>query len=150
MNRFILAGYLPLLWCLPLKNLHLTSGFGYRLHPLTGRYAFHRGVDLRALNDPVYAVLDGIVSGTGYDRSLGIYIRLDHGDFQSLYGHLSQFFVSPGDTVQAGEVIAFSGATGRVTGPHLHFGIAFHHRNIDPLTFLMNIQKLNQYKEIKQ
>jgi murein DD-endopeptidase MepM/ murein hydrolase activator NlpD len=128
----------------------MISGFGYRLHPLTGRYAFHSGIDLKAQSDSVFAVLDGIVSDVGYDHLLGIYIRLDHGEFQSSYGHLLQLFVTPGDTVAAGDMIAISGATGRVTGPHLHFSVQFRHRNTDPLRFLSDLQKLNQtHKENK-
>ncbi|BAU55641.1 M23 family metallopeptidase [Mucilaginibacter gotjawali] len=136
---------------LPLHHLLLTSVYGFRVHPITGKYAFHSGVDLRARRDTVYAVLDGVVTDAGYDRLSGIYIRLDHGDFQSSYGHLSQILVIPGDSVAAGDVIAISGSTGRSTGEHLHFSVAFHHISIDPLKFLLDIQKLNQqHKEIKQ
>ena len=130
--------------CLPLHHISLSSSYGYRLHPITGHYTFHAGVDLRASHDTVFAVLNGVVEGAGYNRLLGVFIRLEHGDFQSCYGHLSQILVLPGDTVNAGDPIAISGATGRVTGPHLHFSIAFHHHSIDPLKFLLNIQNLNQ------
>lgn len=137
-----------LLWCclmfLPLKHLHLNSPYGYRMHPLTGKYAFHSGVDLQASHDTVYAVLDGFVAAAGYHRLLGIYIRLDHGEFQSCYGHLSQLLVLPGDTVKAGDPIAITGATGRVTGEHLHFSITFKKHSINPLYFLLQIQNLNQ------
>lgn len=136
------------LWCclaaLPLRHLQLNSPYGYRVHPITGHYTFHSGVDFRAHADSVYAVLDGVVNGAGHDRILGIYIRLYHGDFQSSYGHLSQVFVGTGDTVAAGDVIALTGSTGRVTGEHLHFSVAFHYHSIDPLKFMQDIQKLNQ------
>lgn len=146
MNKFLLT----VAFCLPLRHFSQTSGFGYRVHPLTGKYCFHTGVDLRADKDTVFAVLDGVVSAASYDRLLGIYIRLNHSDFQTLYGHLSQILVLPGDSVFAGDAIAISGATGRVTGPHLHFSVQFRHRNIDPLRFLLDIQNLNQtYKENK-
>jgi hypothetical protein len=65
--------------CLPLKNLHLTSPYGYRVHPVTGKYAFHAGVDLRAKEDTVFAIMDGSVAATGYNDFLGMFIRLDHG-----------------------------------------------------------------------
>ena len=146
MNKLLLC----CLMALPLRHLHLNSAYGYRMHPVTGKYAFHNGIDLRAGRDTVFAVLDGVVSAASYDRLLGIYIRLDHGDFQSTYGHLSQLLVLPGDTVSAGDPIAITGATGRVTGSHLHFSIQFRHRPIDPLRFLIDIQNLNQtYKENK-
>jgi murein DD-endopeptidase MepM/ murein hydrolase activator NlpD len=125
------------LLCLPLKNLHLTSSYGYRHHPVTGKYAFHAGVDLRAKHDTVFAIMDGSVNGVGYNDFLGIYIRLDHGDdLQSLYGHLSQIFVAPGEKVEANEPIGITGATGRVTGEHLHFSILYRHQYIDPMEFL--------------
>jgi len=129
---------------LPLRHLQVTSAYGYRVHPVTGRFSFHNGIDLRAHKDTVYAVLDGVVSAASYDRLLGIYIHLDHGDFQSSYGHLSKILVLPGDSVSAGDAIAVSGNSGRVTGSHLHFSIQFRHRAIDPLQFLLDIQNLNQ------
>ena len=122
---------------LPLKNLHLTSCYGYRIHPVTGKYAFHAGVDLRANHDTVFAVMDGSVKAVGYNYLLGIYISLDHtNDLESLYGHLSQIFVGPGDKIVANEPIGITGATGRVTGEHLHFSILYRHQYIDPMEFL--------------
>jgi len=138
------------LFALPLRHLQLTSAYGFRLHPVTGKYAFHSGIDLRARHDTVFAVLDGTVADEGYDRLLGIYIRLEHGDFQTAYGHLSQLLILPGDTVAAGDAIAISGATGRVTGGHLHFSVQFRHHSIDPLRFLMNLQILKQNNKEKQ
>jgi len=88
--------------------------------------------------------LNGVVQQTGYDPLLGIFIRLDNGYFRSTYGHLSQLFVLPGDSVAAGNALGISGATGRVTGEHLHFAIKFHGRYIDPLLFLCQIIKLQR------
>jgi murein DD-endopeptidase MepM/ murein hydrolase activator NlpD len=135
-KALVIAGIL----CLPLRHLSLSSPFGYRLHPVTGKYAFHAGIDLRARSDTVFAVLPGKVTATSYDRYLGIFIRIDHQEFQSTSGHLSQIFVMPGDSVSAGEPIAITGSTGRVTGEHLHFSIQFNHRYINPLKFLLAIE----------
>jgi murein DD-endopeptidase MepM/ murein hydrolase activator NlpD len=132
--------------CLPLKNLQLTSSYGYRTHPVTGKYAFHAGVDLRSKQDTVYAVMNGTVSTVNYSNFLGIYIRLDHDQFQSVYGHLSQVFVVPGDTIEAGQPIGITGATGRVTGEHLHFSIRYQQHEIDPLEFLYQLL-INQNHE---
>ena len=129
------------LLCLPIKNLRITSCYGYRSHPVTGKYAFHAGVDLRAKHDTVFAIMDGCVSAAGYDDFLGIYVRQDHGNLQSSYGHLSQLFVGPGETVTAGEPIGITGATGRVTGEHLHFSIRYGNTYINPLKFLYQILK---------
>ena len=132
MNRLVLG----IVFCLPLKHISLTSPFGYRLHPVTGIYAFHSGVDLRARHDTVFAILDGVIELERYDHLLGLAITMDHGDLNSIYGHLSQLLVLPGDTVRAGEAIAITGTTGRVTGEHLHFSIRFKNQYIDPLKFL--------------
>jgi murein DD-endopeptidase MepM/ murein hydrolase activator NlpD len=132
MNKLLLLCCL----CLPLRHIQVTSPYGYRVHPLTGKYSFHAGVDLRAFRDTVFAVLDGTVQTVGYNNLLGLYICLDHGNFQSIYGHLSEAFIFSGDTVLAGEAIAVSGETGRVTGSHLHFEVRFHQHCVDPLRFL--------------
>lgn len=130
------AFLLACLVTLPLHHLTLNSGFGFRVHPVTGQWAFHAGIDLRARNDTVFAIMDGIVQKAAYDDILGIYIRLNHGRIQSLYGHLSRIFVASADSVFAGQPIAITGATGRVTGAHLHFAISFDSRPVHPLKFL--------------
>lgn len=126
-------------WGLPLLNIRVTSGFGDRIHPVTGQRDFHRGVDLAAHCDPVLSVLDGTVSQTGFNPILGRYIRIDHGDFQSVYGHLSFVLVTKGESVGVGQPIAITEATGRVTGEHLHFCIRFGSRYINPLRFLCRV-----------
>jgi murein DD-endopeptidase MepM/ murein hydrolase activator NlpD len=122
--------------CLPLKYLQLSSSYGYRIHPLTGKYAFHAGVDLRARHDTVFAVMNGLTETVSYDTFLGVNIRLGHDNVETIYGHLSRVFVSPGQQVEAGEPIGITGATGRVTGEHLHFSVRFGNRYIDPLEFI--------------
>lgn len=125
--------------CLPLVRLHITSSFGYRIHPITGCYAFHNGADFRARSDTVYALADGMVSSVAADDLLGVHIGITHADFSSLYGHLSQVFVSAADTVTAGQAIGITGKTGRVTGEHLHFSIRAGGRWVDPLEFIYHL-----------
>jgi murein DD-endopeptidase MepM/ murein hydrolase activator NlpD len=125
--------------CTPLKQFRLTSPFGFRLHPITGKYQFHNGIDLAANQDTVFAILSGQVDTIAYDPISGIYIRLNHCDFQSLYLHLSQIFVLQGDSVTNNMPIGVTGATGRVTGEHLHFSIKYRNQFIDPLKFLFLI-----------
>lgn len=125
--------------CLPLKHLKINSDFGYRVHPLTGKYAMHEGVDFKARQDTVYAILNGIVKSAGYNDGLGINIRLDHGQLESVYGHLSRILVGPADSVIAGQPIGITGATGRVTGEHLHFSIRYRHKYINPIKFLYQL-----------
>ena len=103
----------------------LTSGFGYRRDPFTDQMHFHRGVDLAApAGTAVRAALDGTVIAVGNDRVLGNYILVRHQiNYSSLYGHLSQVWVSRGATVTRGQRIGAVGNTGMSTGPHLHFEI---------------------------
>ena len=102
---------------------YTSSGFGYRLHPLEGEVKFHYGTDF-AVNTgtDVHAFADGTVALMGWDDGYGNYVILEHdGGWQSLYAHCSEILVYSGQSVGLGEVIARSGATGEVTGPHLHF-----------------------------
>lgn len=94
----------------------------------------HGGVDLRAKNGtPVKAVSDGTVILTGDHYFSGKSVYLDHGNgLISMYFHLSQIKVSSGQKIRRGEVVALSGATGRVTGPHLHFGVSIKGEMVDP------------------
>lgn len=125
---------------LPLSKLRVTSPFGSRIHPVTGKYDFHKGVDLAARNNIVYTILDGHVTQAAYGSTLGNFVRINHGDFQSVYGHLSLILISPGADVIAGQTIGITGATGRVTGEHLHFAVFFKGTSIDPLLFLYSFK----------
>jgi len=125
----------------PLRHLSVTSPFGYRIHPVTGKYTLHAGIDLRARSDTVFAVLPGTVEAKGFDPLLGIFVRLKHGDIQTIYGHLSRLFVFKGDTVTSATELGVTGSTGRVTGEHLHFEVKFHGTPIDPLVFLTALSK---------
>ncbi|MGB4010209.1 MAG: M23 family metallopeptidase, partial [Zwartia sp.] len=108
---------------LPLAHLIVTSSFGWRIQPILGKPDFHRAVDLAARNDPVYSIMDGIVCETGKHPILGNYVRIGHGNIQSIYGHLSHSLVKTDQTILAGQPIGITGSTGRATGEHLHFSI---------------------------
>ena len=124
------------LFCLPLKHLAITSDFGYRIHPITKQYRLHSGIDLRARHDTVFAITNGRAV-VGVDRFLGIYIQVTNDDLQITYGHLSQVLTI--DSVNAGDPIAITGATGRVTGEHLHLSVKYKGLPIDPLKFLYEL-----------
>jgi len=100
-----------------------SSGFGYRLHPIKGEVRFHYGTDFAAWSgEEIRSFADGTVSFAGYSDSYGNYITIDHGGgWESLYAHCSRLDVETGERVEAGQTIALVGATGLVTGPHLHF-----------------------------
>ncbi len=102
----------------------ITSLFGWRIHPITGESRFHSGVDLGApLGTPVLAALAGRVAIADWLGGYGLTVTLEHGDGkqETLYAHLSEIFVKPGEIVQQGEAIGLVGSTGLSTGPHLHF-----------------------------
>lgn len=108
----------------PLKRLHIRSGYGRRRHPVTGRLAMHRGVDLRAKSGtPVHAVARGRVVVSTYNPFAGNKVGIRHTDGStSYYFHLRRRSVKKGQRVRSHQVIGTVGSTGRVTGPHLHFG----------------------------
>lgn len=120
------------------KAAPITSGFGWRLDPLSGRSAFHAGVDVRlAYGQPVASLADGRVSAAGEQGGYGLTVVVDHPDgFQTRYAHLSSIDVQIGDSVGRGQPLARSGSSGRSTGPHLHVELLRDGRPIDPSSLL--------------
>ena len=133
---------------LPLDHIILTSRFGYRVHPVIGGIKFHNGIDLSAHNTNVYSVLHGTVVTSSYDDEIGNYIVVNHGLYETTYGHLSVRYVHVGDLVKAGSIIGTSGRTGRVTGEHLHFIVKYQGQSINPLPFLKGILTINRKEEL--
>src|SRR5690606_18400656 len=84
---------------MPLAEYRISSRFGWRKHPVTGKASFHKGIDLAARAQAVRSIMDGTVTATGYHRLLGNYVRIDHGAVQSIYGHLSRITVKRGQPV---------------------------------------------------
>lgn len=102
----------------------ITSLFGWRVHPISGNSRFHAGTDLGApMGTPVLAALTGRVIMSDFFGGYGLAVALEHnkGSQQTLYAHLSEIFVKPGEIVKQGSVIGRVGSTGASTGPHLHF-----------------------------
>ena len=104
----------------PLKSIKVTSPYGYRRDPFTGKQSWHNGLDLQAHNEYVYSMMEGRVAKVGFDSRSGNYIILRHADFTISYCHLSKVYLTPGTPVFPGTIIGKSGSTGRVTGEHLH------------------------------
>ena len=117
-----------------------SSGFGWRRSPFTGLKEFHNGLDISSRKGtPILAPANGKVIKKGYDKYLGKYLKIDHGEnIITLYGHLSGFNVSPGQRVQRGETIASMGNTGLSTGHHLHYLIKVKGRCVNPLHYILN------------
>ena len=104
----------------PLKSIKVTSPYGYRRDPITGKLSWHNGLDLRAKNEPAYAMMYGIVEKVGYNNRSGNYVTLRHGNFYISYCHLSSIIVRKGESVFPGIIVGVTGNTGRSTGSHLH------------------------------
>ncbi len=122
---------------LPVKNYRISSRYGQRDNPFGGgKVQFHRGVDMAVPEgSSVFACKGGTVLGTGQNRIYGKWIQIDHGrGMTSFYAHLSlvQDGIKKGTLVRAGDLIAKSGSTGQVTGPHLHFEIRVNGNAVDP------------------
>jgi murein DD-endopeptidase MepM/ murein hydrolase activator NlpD len=132
-----LAAATPSIWPL-VGRFTYTSAYGNRKDPFTGLTEFHPGLDISADQGvPVHATADGTVEMAAFDGNYGKAVVLSHGfSISTRYGHLSRFAVRQGQTVKRGDVIGYVGATGRVTGSHLHYEILFSGNRINPLTLL--------------
>ena len=105
---------------LPLKNIHIGSGFGMRMHPIYHKRMMHNGIDLSARYESVFSMFPGTVIKVGQDKRSGKFVTVKTGDYTISYCHLSQQYVKVNDFVNAGTIIACSGNTGASTSPHLH------------------------------
>lgn len=126
-------------WVCPVPYYTLTSPFGMRKHPVLGYERMHNGVDMAcASGTPIYAAKSGQVTVASYQAGgAGNYVSINHGDgFSSIYMHMTRYIVSPGQYVNAGQVIGYVGSTGISTGPHLHFGISYKGTYVNPMDYL--------------
>jgi murein DD-endopeptidase MepM/ murein hydrolase activator NlpD len=103
----------------------ISSVFGWRTHPISGDQRFHAGTDLAApMGTPVVAAAEGTVQNANWMGGYGLTVTVNHASAQqTLYAHLSELFVQPGQRVEKGTVIGRVGSTGNSTGPHLHFEV---------------------------
>ncbi len=129
-----------LVWPLPTKYDSVSSRFGNRIHPVTGKPQFHEGIDIPAPNKTeIYACGAGTVIETGSHYANGKYVIVDHGGgITTMYAHLSRIGVNEGDTLKKGEVLGLVGITGWATGYHLHFSLYKDGKAVDPLLYLPN------------
>lgn len=124
----------------PLKSINVTSPYGYRRDPFTGKLSWHNGLDLRAKNEPTYAMMDGIVEKVGYDNRSGNYVTLRHGNYHVSYCHLSSIMVRKGEYVYPGIIVGVTGNTGRSTGSHLHLTCKKDGKSINPMNLILSIK----------
>ena len=123
---------------LPVTGI-ITSGFGYRKSPFTGRRELHRGVDI--LNEdgtPIISTADGVVKELSFNSLWGENILISHtNDIETQYGHLKEIKVKVGQEVKRGDIIATLGRSGRATGPHLHYQILVKGTPVDPIDYII-------------
>jgi hypothetical protein len=136
MNRNLLSEVQPS--GRPITNGWLSSYFGMRTHPITGKKEFHKGIDFAGkMGGPVIAVAKGVVTFAGTRYGYGNVIDINHGNgYTTRYGHNSKLLVSVGDTVEKGFQIAEIGSTGRSTGPHVHFEVLKDGVQVNPMKFI--------------
>lgn len=122
----------------PVEKMRITSNFGTRNDPFTGKPKKHRGIDFAGkIGTELMAVAPGRVVSAGERVGYGTTVEIDHGlGFTTLYAHLSQALVTRGDWVRPGTVIGLAGSTGRSTGPHLHYEIRYKGVPFDPSKFV--------------
>ena len=117
---------------------YVTSGYGHRISPFTGREQFHAGLDIAAaFGTIVVAPARGRVVFSAMNGPFGRMIEIDHGyGLRTHFAHLSTAYVAQGQTVERGTPIAEVGSTGRSTGPHLHYGVEVNGRTVDPTDYI--------------
>jgi murein DD-endopeptidase MepM/ murein hydrolase activator NlpD len=122
-------------------KIPVSSGFGTRHDPFTGRMARHTGLDIPAKHgSPILASGGGRVIFAGYKGAYGLAAVIDHGDgLSTLYGHASKLLVRAGDVVLPQQKIALVGSTGRSTGPHLHFEVIRNGQRVEPRQYLAGV-----------
>lgn len=134
-----------LTWPVPCST-RVTSRFGTRSDPFTGKTATHNGIDIDGFNNDgniIVAAADGTVITASYDGAYGNYVVIDHGDITTLYAHMSGMAVSAGDYVTAGQTIGYLGATGRATGTHCHFEVFVGGSRVDPASYFSGLTYYN-------
>ncbi len=137
MERYLSVSY-------PLRRIRVTSPYGYRKDPFTGKRKFHGGLDLHARGDEVMAMLSGRVIKVGQDKTSGKYVTLQHGRYTVSYCHLSKILVVRGTLVHPRDVVGITGSTGRSTGEHLHISCKIDGKSVNPSVMLDYIRSIRQ------
>jgi len=129
------SSYTPSIW--PVLG-HITDSFGERLDPFSGEGAFHTGVDVATdYGAPVHATADGIITIAENHAGYGRLVVIDHGfGITTWYAHLSSFSAVPGARVKRGEVVGYTGISGRSTGPHVHYEVRMNNAPINPWRYM--------------
>lgn len=125
----------------PVAGISLSSDFGTRSDPFTGRRKQHAGIDIpKPAGTPIYATADGVAARAEWVSGYGNMVQLEHGGgFQTRYGHMSSIAIAPGTRVKKGQVIGYVGSTGRSTGNHLHYEVRIGGMPVNPLPYMSDV-----------
>jgi len=123
---------------MPVRDAYISSNYGYRADPMTGRTAFHAGIDFAGTEgSDVFSVADGVVTFAGKRTGYGNVVEVNHGDgLVTRYAHARAVAVKVGDMVSKDQLVAYMGSTGRSTGTHLHYEVLRNGKQIDPTSFI--------------
>ncbi|MGB3902034.1 MAG: M23 family metallopeptidase [Bacteroidales bacterium] len=152
-QKDLLMRAMPIIMPVDRRRISIRSGFGWRIDPFTGGYRFHQGLDLAGrIGTPIYATADGLVLDPYAKSSMSGYgkvVVINHGfGYQTLYAHLSEILVKPGEKVKRGQIIGHMGSTGRSKGPHLHYEIHYKGTPVNPINYLYFSLPPDEYQEI--
>jgi len=122
----------------PIKKGWMSSRYGKRTDPFTGRLAWHAGVDFAGkMGADIVAVASGVVTWAGPRYGYGRLVEINHGNgYKTRYAHCKELNVAVGDVVRKGDVVALMGSSGRSTGPHVHFEVYKNGRTVDPAAYI--------------
>tara|TARA_Y100000739_G_scaffold66371_1_gene55520 strand:+ start:356 stop:1327 length:972 start_codon:yes stop_codon:yes gene_type:complete len=151
-NKSKMLASIPAIQPVANKDLkRMTSGYGYRIHPIYKTRKMHYGMDFSAkTGTEIYATGDGVVSKVRRSkRGYGNYVKINHGfGYETLYAHMSKYIVKKGQKVKRGEVIGYVGNTGISTAPHLHYEVRKDKKKINPVNFYYNDLTPEEYEKM--
>ena len=151
-NKSKMLASIPAIQPVANKDLkRMTSGYGYRIHPIYKTRKMHYGMDYSAkVGTEIYATGDGVVSKVKKSkRGYGNYVKINHGfGYETLYAHMSKYIVKKGQKVKRGEVIGYVGNTGISTAPHLHYEVRKDNKKINPVNFYFNDLTPDEYEKM--
>ena len=117
----------------------VSSPFGYRIDPFTGKRTFHRGIDIATnFGNPVVAAADGSVIEARFDKFYGRTVIISHGNgMVTQYCHLEKYTVAPGQKIRRGDILGYVGKTGKALGPHLHYEVRINDTAVNPYNYIL-------------
>tara|TARA_B100001057_G_scaffold136225_1_gene135852 strand:- start:3851 stop:4822 length:972 start_codon:yes stop_codon:yes gene_type:complete len=151
-NKSKMLASIPAIQPVANKDLkRMTSGYGYRIHPIYKTRKMHYGMDYSAkVGTEIYATGDGVISKVKRSkRGYGNYVKINHGfGYETLYAHMSKYIVKKGQKVKRGEVIGYVGNSGISTAPHLHYEVRKDNKKINPVNFYFNDLTPEEYEKM--